>query len=150
MVMINAFPGASEAEFEHFKNELGFEFPAELKEHYRKYDGGGPDPANFLFQGEYYCLNEFFPFGDFEYHTDILKAYKWWAIEDNFIRRTDIPFGSAPGGDLFLYSVEEVTYGKIFFAVGADYGSGDHIFKLADSFAELMGNLVLHPDDEVQ
>jgi cell wall assembly regulator SMI1 len=146
MEMNNSSLGVGKNDFDHFKNEIGFDFPVDLKEHYREFDGGQPDPANFLFQGEYYCLHQFLRMLASD-NLNIVEIYKMWALEDKVIQPTDIPFGVDPGGDLFLYSVSDETYGQIFFCTQDTAWDENRLMKIADSFAELMDNLVLHPDD---
>ena len=140
------------ADIEAIEKRIGFELPAQLKQHYLFCNGGKPERRCWKSEGwDYTCLNFFFPMrpenaseemADVETVDEIVVD----LLSGSHIPETFVPFADDAGGNYFC--VDRDTGSIYFFAmdVGDDFENAKRyltssLFEFIEGLVEATGDL---------
>ena len=112
---------------ESFEKSHGISFPADLKEIFRKYNGGRPPMK--LYDTATEKNKEFKTLLSFN-HSDIENIYKYFPLDS--VNSALVPFASDPAGNFFV-----LKDNKIFFW---NHETDETVF-LADTISDFLGSL---------
>lgn len=101
---------------DELERRYGFTFPAEVREHYLRYNGGVP--ARYLYNknGRIFVINEFLPIA---YGTHLLEdSFKSLKVDQVLLPSHLVPFAVDPGGNYYCFSIKKEDVGSIWFYVG--------------------------------
>lgn len=121
----------------------GVVLPDDLRAFFLRNNGGIPVPDTYLCGGVLYTVSHFIPIKDNEHGLEQAFRFLW---NDERSPENVIPIAMALGGDVFLYSIDEATFGNILIA-RSDYVDDERgfIVNLAPSLGLFLDGLVPHP-----
>jgi len=134
----NMGPELRQGDINSLVEALGKELPAEYESFLMKYNGGAPVECELDFDGKKLgisgdTLGYFFGLGR---NSDILAKLENLSY---FLPKDMFPIADSPAGNLFLMSVNEKSYGNVYYK---DHETEDS-FEFDDSKEELPESMVL-------
>jgi hypothetical protein len=130
------FETPSENEVLAFSNSTGIPLPSSLRKFYSLQNPSRTKECVTVIGEREYHISTFFPLTP-DYSISLARMY---ALSQEFLENSFIPFGCDPGGWLFLFSLRQLDFGKIYF-FRTDHSIYDGLTLLADSFEEFIENL---------
>jgi hypothetical protein len=128
------------------QKRLGIVFPLEFREHYLKYNGGTPQPNCFPFDGDYYCVHQFFPITS-DRDPSLTLEHTYELVKDA-LPHDLVPFADDAGGDFFCFSSAKSSFGTIYFICADDFDEPHQgVLFFADNLYDFLKKLVPYPEN---
>lgn len=139
--MISVEKELTQEELCRLETEAEFSLPSDLRKFYAQHNGGIPEKKKFSKNELLYSVHKFIPILS-QAGEDLKTIYSEMVLEDNVFHINCIPFAIDEGGEYFLYSMDEESFGKIFF-FDSDYfdDPDESLILLSDSFTDFLTSL---------
>lgn len=112
--------GLDEEDLDAVESRLRVKLPHDLRSLYKERNGGRLNLNCFPLGDELYEIWNVIPMGTREALGDLERSYKTLVESTEAFPKHVIPFAVDPGGDYYVYSLREDTFGSIY-SVQSDY-----------------------------
>ncbi len=134
------------AEIAQVEANLGFRLPDEFYKHYLRYNGGRPTPGCFKKDGEWYCVEDFFPLNEKIAGNSFEEIYRVVLLTPEFPGNF-VPFASDDGGNCYVFSARNDDFGTIYLSQQDYFNDPDRcVVFIADTLDSFLAALTNHAD----
>ena len=141
---VNKFTGCERpltgGDIDDVERRFGVVFPASLRQHYLRWNGGAPERYLFVDEeGVTFVVNDFLPIKyAHPQNLSMEELIQDWQVEQAIIGREFIPFAADPGGNWYCMKTTEPDRGAVFFFDHEFGHGGESLRRLVASFNEFL------------
>lgn len=137
---IDFLPPATDDEIINLERIIGSNLPSEMKDIYKKYNGGQPQPSFVHDDKNLYPINSFYSIPEI---IESFNDFEDESLPDGFSKHEMLPFAYDPGSGIYSISLRKVDFGKVYFYVLHEEAE---IFGVWGSFKSFIESIVDDPD----